>query len=155
MASPIVIAPVSSETLLAAIEMVRSACVEGTGQFPHNDADVSALVSRALHPDSQVCCLVALADGEPVGVVLGMASAGLLNRSLSIAQQVTIWVEPSHRGEGVARSLFSALAEWAKDRGCTHLAMGVTLDGVHRGSLERAYVAAGLKPVETQYARRL
>ncbi len=55
--------------------------------------------------------VVARIDGETVGVASGMVD------DEDWAELISMWVDPSARGTGVAHELIDAVAEWAAEQG--------------------------------------
>jgi GNAT superfamily N-acetyltransferase len=84
---------------------------------------------------------VAECEGEAVGIAGGVVgwSGDPTRREL-----VGMWVAPSHRGRGLARSLLDRVAEWAGDEGATTLVLGVR-QGNH--AARSAYLSMGLRMV--------
>ena len=80
-------------------------------------------------------------DGETAVAV----AAGVAGRPghPSERELVGMWVAVPYRRRGVARSLFEAVAAWARDDGATVLALGVT--EVNRGA-RAAWLRMGLQP---------
>lgn len=54
---------------------------------------------------------VALADGQPVGLI------GAQHENLETVYLYSLWLDPTARGLGLARSLIAAAAQWARERG--------------------------------------
>jgi ribosomal protein S18 acetylase RimI-like enzyme len=72
---------------------------------------------RSAASDTQAMFL-AWHDGAPVGIA-GAFDDGRWN-------VVSMWVDPAHRGSGVGRALLDAVVGFARDRGATHVTLGVT-----------------------------
>lgn len=76
--------------------------------------------------------VVARCDGEPVGVACGAPSEG-------VAELISMWVAPSHRGTGLVDRLVDPVVSWAAARGLATYLM-VRDDNV---AAIRAYTRAG------------
>jgi GNAT superfamily N-acetyltransferase len=88
---------------------------------------------------------VAMEDGQVVGVAGGVDgwSGDPARREL-----VGMWVAPTSRGGGSARSLLAAVAGWARSEGASMLTLGVRQGN---DAARAAYLAMGFRPTgETQ-----
>ena len=56
-----------------------------------------------------------------------------------------MWVDPSYRSKGVARTLLDAVADWARAQGASTLRLGV-VEGNDRA--RAAYLGLGLRSVD-------
>ncbi len=79
-------------------------------------------------------------DGGLVGVAVGVVG---WSGDSSKRELVGMWVDPSHRGLGVARQLFERVKAWAGSDGATVLSLGVRED--NQDALA-AYLRMGLRP---------
>jgi GNAT superfamily N-acetyltransferase len=77
-------------------------------------------------------------DGTPRGVV-----GGFPRLDPDEVQLVSLWVDPTARGLGVARSLIRAVAGWAHDRGATTVVLFVQEANAPGRAL---YLRAGFTP---------
>jgi GNAT superfamily N-acetyltransferase len=77
-------------------------------------------------------CFVAVADGRAVGLAAGFDEAP------EVAELISMWVEPSWRGRGVADQLVTAVTGWAAGEGFARV---------------RLWVAVGNDAAERLYAR--
>ncbi len=68
--------------------------------------------------------LVALLDGEPVGMASGVPADG----AQSAAELISMWVAPQARGRGVGDALVLAVEAWARARGADTLELAVFED---------------------------
>jgi ribosomal protein S18 acetylase RimI-like enzyme len=66
--------------------------------------------------------LVALLDGEPVGMASGVPGAG------GVRELRSVWVGPAARGRGVGDRLVAAVEAWARSTGATTLELTVFPD---------------------------
>lgn len=82
--------------------------------------------------------IVALLDGEPVGVARGVPGDG--GHELH-----SVWVSPVARGHGVANRLLAEIENWATRSGATALRLTVFPDNAPAVALyeRRGYVATG------------
>ncbi|MBT2502036.1 N-acetyltransferase [Curtobacterium sp. ISL-83] len=87
-------------------------------------------------------------DGEqldgPQPRPVGMAS-GVPGDEPGTAELISMWVDPSVRGRGVATTLIDAIARWAADSGATTLELSVMPDNVvaQRVYERTGFVASG------------
>jgi ribosomal protein S18 acetylase RimI-like enzyme len=81
---------------------------------------------------------LAVTDRSVVGIVGGVRP----DPASSAIQLVSMWVAPSHRRAGIARTLVDAVIEWAGETGAEHVDLWVT-----RGNdaAVRLYEAAGFR----------
>jgi GNAT superfamily N-acetyltransferase len=75
-------------------------------------------------------CFVALAGERPVGLAAGIAEAP------ELAELVSMWVNPTWRGRGVADQLMAAVTGWAAGEGFARLHLWVA---VGNDTAERLY----------------
>jgi GNAT superfamily N-acetyltransferase len=92
---------------------------------------------------------------EHRGELLGFASGYLELNSVRFGQRC--WVEdlavsPEHRSEGVGGRLLDAVADWARERGATHLELDTGLD---RTEAQRFYERRKPASVGYSYSWRL
>ena len=66
--------------------------------------------------------LIAETGGDAVGLAWGLIHAP----DLHIAHVYQMWVSPTQRGEGVAKSLLDEIVSWAMSRRCERLVLSVT-----------------------------
>ncbi|MBE9926310.1 GNAT family N-acetyltransferase [Cellulosimicrobium cellulans] len=95
-----------------------------------------------------------LADGDPAGgdrspgPVVGIAAVVPSPDDATVAELVSVWVEPGARGSGVAESLLARAEDLAADLGARTLALWVTATNA---PALRLYERAGFVPTgETQ-----
>jgi GNAT superfamily N-acetyltransferase len=113
---------------------------EPPGYVPQGwDADRARDALREAIASDQSAVLIAERHGEPLGFV----TAYLELNSVRFGQRC--WIEdlavsPEHRSEGVGGALLDAAAEWARDRGATHLELDT---GLAREDAQRFYERRG------------
>jgi ribosomal protein S18 acetylase RimI-like enzyme len=83
-------------------------------------------------------------DGRWLGV-----AGGFVRVDPSEAQLVSMWVDTSARGRGVARALIQEIARWAGSRGCERLFLFVQ---EANGPAQRLYEQAGFRPTGARRA---
>lgn len=70
------------------------------------------------------------------GTEVGMATGTPATDSSGCAELISMWVDPSARGQGVASALIAAIAHWAAESGATTLVLSVMNDNL---AARRAY----------------
>jgi GNAT superfamily N-acetyltransferase len=78
--------------------------------------------------------LAARQEGRVVGFVAGVLGKMRADGSFDHSQTETVivgrmWVEPETRGQGAAKMLMDALADWARGKGAKQLELGVSENG--------------------------
>lgn len=93
------------------------------------DAFASSHIEEVDRPESwwidgmaRLAWFVTEADGRIVGLVAGMPLGG------DRREVISMWVDPAHRGTGVADRLLDAVVAWAKAEGATGLCLAVAED---------------------------
>jgi len=81
-------------------------------------------------------------DGEPVGLAAGIPPGEEWNPH-DCPEIISMWVQPSHRGTGVAVALLKAVISWAASEGASEVSLGVA-DGNEQA--RRFYERAGFIP---------
>lgn len=71
-------------------------------------------------------------SGSAVGMATGTPATDLSGR----AELISMWVDPSARGQGVASALIATIAHWAAESGATTLVLSVMNDNL---AARRAY----------------
>ena len=115
--------------------------------FTAVDQSTATTVYRA----SQGNCLIALADGEMVGTLTMSLPPSPTMRSMfagadadDVAWLGQLGVDPTRRGEGIARRLWLAGLAWARERGATSVGVDTAepaehlIDLYERWGFERA-----------------
>jgi GNAT superfamily N-acetyltransferase len=77
---------------------------------------IEELWERILDPESTVSCLVAEADGEPVGLVHFFPHHDTWN-ARPICYLQDLYVDTSHRGRGIGATLIESVVEKARAQG--------------------------------------
>ncbi len=100
-----------------------------------------AWAGEAARGDTRVLFVADRADSW-VGVV-----GAFLRVDPSEAQLISMWVDPSGRGAGLAELLIGAVADWAADRGCSDVYLFVQETN---SRAQRVYERAGFRPTGTK-----
>ncbi|MBY6686830.1 GNAT family N-acetyltransferase [Rhodococcus sp. BP-149] len=87
--------------------------------------------------------VIAFSDAVPVGLASGVPNAD----DPDSAELISMWVDAAARGQGVARSLITAIAEWAVASGALRLELSVMPDN---DAARRAYERMGFTASETR-----
>ena len=115
------------------------------------EADVASLsieVEQLLtEANSRAIALIALADGRPVGFAEASIRSDPVNGCdhSPVGFLEGIYVEPDHRGQGIARTLCVAVEAWIKTWDCHEFASDAFLDNE---ASHRMYRAMGFKETE-------
>ena len=96
-----------------------------------------AWTEEAARGDTRVL-VAAERDGRWVGVV-----GAFLRVDPRETQLISMWVDPTMRGQGLAELLIRAVAEWARSRGCDDVYLFVQEPNVRA---QRLYERAGFRP---------
>jgi GNAT superfamily N-acetyltransferase len=75
------------------------------------EAEIAAGPPRDLTPPGGIL-LLARVDGEPAGL------GGVRHLETEVAEVKTMYVEPAHRGKGLARAILRELERIAREHGC-------------------------------------
>ncbi len=81
---------------------------------------------------------IALADGAPIGMVAAFPGDPSEDRRL-----VALWVNPDHRGDGVASALVSHVEDWARQDGAERLTLWVAQTNEPARALYQSHGFAG------------
>lgn len=90
---------------------------------------------------------------EIIGFAAALAYPCWFNRNHLTAQEISLWVEPEHRGPA-SRELLNTLEDWAKKQGCPTFETG-TPEAQKPELMERYYRMHGYEPKERLLCRRL
>jgi aminoglycoside 6'-N-acetyltransferase I len=84
---------------------------------------------------------------QPIGFIEGSIRSDYVNgtETSPVGFVEGVYVAPALRRKGIARSLFAAIGDWAKARGCRELASDALID--NEGS-QRAHLALGFEETE-------
>jgi ribosomal protein S18 acetylase RimI-like enzyme len=91
-----------------------------------------------------------LRDHAQFAVLVGNRTVGLIGAQLENAETVylySLWLDPTARGQGLARPLVAAAVDWARERGARTVTLRVAADNaVARG----VYESVGFSLAETE-----
>jgi ribosomal protein S18 acetylase RimI-like enzyme len=93
------------------------------------DAGQERWQNRLSIPDS--VNLVALLDGEPVGMASGVPGDD------RTPELISMWVSPAARGKGIGDRLVESVARWARQQGAPELRLAVAEDNQKAAALYR------------------
>jgi aminoglycoside 6'-N-acetyltransferase I len=90
-----------------------------------HEADIAAALTEA-----GLNLIVRSEDGRPLGFAEASLRHDYVNgtRTSPVAFLEGIYVEPDHRGTGVARTLVMGVEAWARQQGCSELASDTGID---------------------------
>ena len=71
---------------------------------------------------------------------------------LVVAQELMLWLEPSHRNGKTAPKLIDAYVNWAERKNCDFVRLSA-LDGIMDGRAGVLFRRKGFKAVETAYIK--
>lgn len=91
-------------------------------------------LANAIESD-RAAVLVSVVDGEPAGLCTAYLDLESVRFGLRCWVEDLV-VDPGRRSRGVGGALLDAAAEWARDRGATHLELDT---GLARGDAQRFY----------------
>lgn len=93
--------------------------------------------------------LLAIQDGEPVGMIAGVVYPHFLT-TIQTLGETWWWVEPAARGADVADGLLARFEAWGRVQGATRAELGS-----RHAALDRFYRRRGYAPVERIHAKEL
>ena len=96
--------------------------------------------------------LVALKDGEPIGMLVGACTEPVFT-SARVAMELGWWIEPEFRSTRASLLIYTAYEDWAKRVGCSHV-QGAYLTGISP-ELDKFYKKRGYTQVESSYLKTL
>lgn len=114
--------------------------------WPDSETDMVDLL-ELIEAEGHTCLLACNADGR----VLGMAEASVRHEYVNGTDSSPVgflegWiVRASARGGGLGRLLIDAVAQWAREQGCTELASD---SGLENTSAQAAHEACGFTETE-------
>ena len=104
--------------------------------------------------DSEVGLVkVACFNKEIIGAIAGVVSELPIN-DLVVAQELMLWLDPSHRNGKTAPKLIDGYVEWASKKGCDFVRLSA-LEGILSGKAGFLFKRKGFKPIETAYIKEL
>jgi len=117
-----------------------------------NPNKVAATLQQLL--DSDVGLVkVACFNKEIIGAIAGVVSELPIN-DLVVAQELMLWLDPSHRNGKTAPKLIDGYVEWASKKGCDFVRLSA-LDGILSGKAGILFKRKGFKEIETAYIKEL
>jgi aminoglycoside 6'-N-acetyltransferase I len=101
-------------------------------------SEIAAWFRGAPHPDAETWLAL---DGA--GTPIGFAEARVRSYaegcvSDRVAYLEGIWVEPDHRGRGIARALVGVVEAWGRERACPEFASDAEIDNESSLAFHRA-----------------
>ena len=112
--------------------------------FQGFDEELAALPGRYARPDGRL--FLACCDGAPIGC------AALRRFDADTGEVKRLYVQPAHRGRGLAHALTDAVIDAARSIGYRRLVLD-TLDRM--ADARRLYVATGFREIPAYYANPL
>ena len=104
--------------------------------------------------DSEVGLVkVACFNKEIIGAIAGVVSELPIN-DLVVAQELMLWLDPSHRNGKTAPKLIDGYVEWASKKGCDFVRLSA-LEGILSGKAGVLFKRKGFKEIETAYIKEL
>lgn len=103
---------------------------------------IKANLDRMLR-DDRACFFVAEADAGIVGMASGSLTFGV--EFGSAAEVEDLYVAPSFRGLGVARTLMNRVLQWADKKGASEIILVITPEAEHIHGLTRFYEGFGFR----------
>ena len=88
---------------------------------------------------SELATFVAVVDGADVGMVRGAEDRD----DASAAWLISMWVAPTHRGQGIGDALVDAVSDWARAEGYARIKLDVADDNAPAIAL---YARKGFEP---------
>ena len=84
---------------------------------------------------------------QPAGFIEGSIRGDYVNgtQSSPVGFVEGVYVVPAWRRQGIARQLFAAIGDWARERGCSELASDALIDNE---ASQRAHLALGFRETE-------
>jgi GNAT superfamily N-acetyltransferase len=120
--------PIQNHDFAKLVELGQMMHAEGEYRFlPFEEARCVAILKRCLAQPDSWCGLVAEADGEVVGMLIGFRSPYLFCSETS-ASDVVLYVEPAHRGSFSAVRLIRRFVEWARQKGAREVCLSTSLN---------------------------
>ena len=90
------------------------------------------------------CCLIAEADGKPVGHLVG-GEKSISYRKVKTSEIIELGVSPAYRSKGIGAELISSFRDWSKNRGFQTIMVNAYYTN------EKAikfYKSLGMKPID-------
>ena len=119
----------------------------GLDEVAFDDKSFADTIKAGIASDWQAY-FVAEVDGQVAGMTGGVIYPSYFNHSGLAGQEMFWWAEKP----GIGKSLYQALEQWAKDKGCK----AFTMVALHDGQVERMdklYRSMGYRPSEHSYIK--
>jgi GNAT superfamily N-acetyltransferase len=134
-------------------EVRLAALRDSPGAFWTSLADAGALTEEVWRQRlADGGCFVAVVDGAPVGLAAGIREAD------GTAEMISMWVQPSWRGRGVADLLVTAVTGWARSASFASVQLWVAVgnDAAERLYASHHFVGTGhVQPMHADEPARL
>jgi GNAT superfamily N-acetyltransferase len=143
------IRPATENDLPDIIRMGREFVAQLPLKFPFSPERAETIVRGAMADGG-----VFVADVGPLVGMIGLIAHPHFFCEARAAQEMFWWVEPGHRGSGIAGQLLDTASGWAKERGCQMLNM-VCVDELDGKAVAKMYERRGFVPLERSYVRFL
>jgi len=137
--------------------MIETLCRDSDcGRWWSTDsADVMAFIHECRTGPLGYCAVaVDQNTDETAGCLLGFIGELPFNRSIRVAREVILWVDPQHRGHALGDKLCTDFASWAKESGASMASIGSTY-GFGEAHIKKIADALGFEIQETMYLRRV
>lgn len=125
-------------------------CVAMQSDF--DDESFQNTVCDLLASDNAALMVLESEDLKPIGMACAVLMPLYFNVHHKVAQEMFCWVDPEHRGGGMA--LFSALENWGILCGAKTMIIA-SVSGLRDDVLDRKYRAKGFMPTDNFYTKVL
>lgn len=92
--------------------------------------------------------------GEIVGIAGAMAFPLYFAPSVTVAQELFWWIDPSERGTTAAKQMMFEIEGWAEQIGADQLFM-IALENERAATMERVYSRQGFAPIERTFTKEI
>ncbi len=118
--------------------------------YPAPAAELPARLARVVA--SPGALLLAVGPGSAVLGLVGLHAFPVIHAPAPVGYITALVVAPEARGQGVGRALVAAAEAWARDAGCSRLAV---TSAEHRADAHAFYPASGLPYTGRRFSRVL